>query len=76
MPKTPDPRQFHGHAVTFGTTTPPASTGRMTPARRRELLGHTAEGRALLASEDARAMTDAAALARRQGTPAPGMIGG
>jgi hypothetical protein len=74
MPKTPDPRQFHAPAATFGTTTPPASTGRMTPARRRALLGHTAAGRAILAAEDAR--NGARAVARRQGLPAPGMIGG
>ena len=71
-----EPATFNAPAVAFDATptTPPASTGRMTPARRRALLGHTAAGRAILAAEDAR--NDARAVARRQGAPAPGMSGG
>ncbi len=70
-----NPATFNAPAVAFDATpTRRPETGRMTPARRRALLGYTAEGRAILAAEDAR--NGARAVARRQGAPAPGMIGG
>jgi hypothetical protein len=84
-----EPATFNAPAVAFDATPtrhpatgrfvpaavdPPTADGRMSAARRRALLGHTAAGRAILAAEDAR--NDARAVARRQGAPAPGMSGG
>ena len=47
----------------FGDEPQATDRRKMTPARRRELLGHTAAGRAILAAEDARNGTPAVAHA-------------
>lgn len=46
--------QLQAQYPAFGDEPQATDRRKMTPARRRELLGHTAEGRALLAAEDAR----------------------
>jgi hypothetical protein len=46
--------QLQAKYPAFGDEPQATDRRKMTPARRRALLGHTAEGRALLAAEDAR----------------------
>jgi len=55
--------QLQAKYPAFGDEPQATDRRKMTPARRRELLGHTAEGRAVLAAEDARNATPAVAHA-------------
>jgi len=63
--------QLQAKYPAFGDEPQATDRRKMTPARRRELLGHTAEGRAVLAAEDARNATPEPQATDRATTTTP-----